>query len=389
MIRMRNSSDQSDRSQNLKAVTGTLRPIFFKLVGSVAIMLLLSACVAIRPTTTVLHPSKVISTHQVVEILTATNRALTTDGGFSAVRSGTLTYELYEISVPAGVHSTEIPFPKSSPDPTSHFVVLSRKSLDQEQFVTAVSRKSIATGSAALYVHGYNQTYQEALFRLAQVSADSNLGGPAILFSWPSDATLLGYVADRDASLASRDDLVDVIRTISGMTPIRQLIVAGHSMGGFLVMEATRQIKLANERAVLDKIGIVLAAPDIDPEVFKTQLSLVGRMNPPILIMVSREDRALEIAGLLSGDRPRVGRLDVSDPRVQAVVQEAGVLVLDITSAQPGDLFKHDGFASMATFLGRLASDRGTAVPFATRSGLLVYDSTRSMLVSPSRVDAQ
>lgn len=384
MMLVRSRSERSKGSWNTGAMARNLRQIGFKLVGGLAILLFLSACVAVRPVAGVLQPSNIRSTQEIVEVLAVTNRTLTADGGFNNVRSGSLTYELYSISVPENFQSTEIAYAGSLPDPETQFVVVSRKTLNREQFMIAVSKKSRTSETAALYVHGYNQTYQEALFRLAQVSADSNLGGPAILFSWPSDAELLGYVADRDASLASRDDLVEVIRTVANLRQIKKLIVAGHSMGGFLVMEATRQLKIGSERAVLDKMDIVLAAPDIDPEVFKTQLFAAKALNPPILIMVSREDRALEISGLLSGDRTRVGHLDVHDAQVQAAVQEAGVVILDITAALPGDLFKHDGFASMATFLGRLASARGADGPMATRAGLLVFDATNSMLVTPA-----
>lgn len=41
-----------------------------------------------------------------------------------------------------------------------------------------------------------------------------------------------------------------------------------HSMGGFLVMEAVRQLKLQHREDVIDKLAVILDAPDINVDVF-------------------------------------------------------------------------------------------------------------------------
>ncbi len=360
----------------------TLSATGLRLVSILVAVVLLAGC-AFRPPAGVLQPMAVPTPPQIVEVLAVTNRLPASDGGFGPVRATSLSYELYSISVPLGSNSTEITYASAKPDPTREFLVLARTPLTKAQFINEVRRRKTATGAGGLYVHGYNQSYQEALFRLAQVSADAGAGGPVVLFSWPSEASLFGYVADRDTSLSSRDDLAAVMTMLTGEAGLKQLVVAGHSMGTFLVMETARQLKLSGKTAVLSKLGFILAAPDIDPDLFRTQLQTIGRTDPPILVMVSRDDQALAISSQLSGNRPRVGLMDVNDPSVQAVVQEFGITVIDITSVQPGDPFKHDGFASMAKFATRLAAAEGTGIPVATRAGLFVFDVTKLTLSTP------
>lgn len=361
-----------------------------RLVAILLAAAILAGC-TVRPSAGVLQPMVVPVAQQVVpvaqkvvEVLAITNRVPASDGAFGAVRAGSLSYELYSVSVPPGSDTTEIAYAGSRPDPTREFLVLSRTALTKAQFLANVARKKTPAGAAGLYVHGYNQTYQEALFRLAQVSADAGAEGPVVLFSWPSEASLFGYVGDRDSSIASRDDLASVISLLTKEARLSQLVVIGHSMGAFLVMETVRQLKL--QRFDLGRLGIALAAPDIDPEVFKTQLQAIGKTKPPILVMVSRKDRALAISSQLSGNRPRVGLMDVNDPMVQAFVEQFGITVVDISSAQPGDPFQHDGFASIAKFAGRLAATEGRGIPALTRAGLFVFDVTNVSLSTPALV---
>ena len=52
-------------------------------------------------------------------------------------------------------------------------------------------------GKVVVFVQGYNNSYQEAVFRLAQLSAGGEADFVPILFSWPSQAELGRYVSDR------------------------------------------------------------------------------------------------------------------------------------------------------------------------------------------------
>lgn len=359
-------------------------PNYLRLVALVIATLILAGCTGMRPTALVLQPVAVAAPPRTVEVLAITNRQKSTDGGFAPVRADGLWFERYRISLPKGPRSTEIGYPGPRPDPTRNYVVLSRESLTQAQFIAAARRTATRGSTAALYVHGYNQTYQEALFRLAQVSGDSGQEGPAILFSWPTEASVFGYGADHDHSLSSRDDLAKVLRLLTREGGFRQLVVAAHSMGSFLVMETVRQLALRNDTPTLNKLAVVLAAPDIDAEVFETQLESIGAASPPIVVMVSRQDRALAISSDLNGNRTRVGLMGVDDPMLLSAVRRFGITVIDITQAAPDDPFQHDGFASMAKFAKTLANAEGKSISIIAKAGLLVFDATKVTLSLPT-----
>ncbi|TYR33577.1 alpha/beta hydrolase [Mesorhizobium microcysteis] len=67
-----------------------------------------------------------------------------------------------------------------------------------------------------IFVHGYNYNFQQSLFRLAQMQADSGIDAVPILFAWQSEATITGYVSDRDSVTYSRDYLVELLAGLFG-----------------------------------------------------------------------------------------------------------------------------------------------------------------------------
>jgi esterase/lipase superfamily enzyme len=79
-------------------------------------------------------------------------------------------------------------------------------------------------------------------------------------------------------------------------------------------MEAARQLKLQGRDDVVGKLQIILAAPDIDVDVFRSHLRDIGTLRNPITLLVSKTDRVLEVSSFIGGERPRVGRIDIDDP---------------------------------------------------------------------------
>lgn len=239
-------------------------------------------------------------------------------------------------------------------------------------------------GTVGIFVHGYNYSYQEALFRTAQIAADAKIQGAPILFSWPSAAAVAGYVADRDASLYSRSELDSLVKSLSASGKVNRIILFGHSMGGFLVMETVRQLKLQHSGDIIDKLAVVLAAPDIDVDVFRSQLRDIGSMKTPITLLVSKDDRALTASSLIAGERPRVGRLDIDDPLIKEAALTERLRVIDITSVHGSDGLGHDRYASLAKFGAQLVeSDRRSSV---SDIGAFVFDAAGAAVASPFHI---
>lgn len=245
-----------------KATPAGLPGIAAAIIVGIAVVML-GGC-ATRPSPDVLQPvqlNKSVSlSEQVhaekapdrVRVLAATNRSLdSVRGGFGSAWAGTLTYEEYEFSVPPDRKDTAISYPTAKPDPERQFAVIEREQLPKDAFVQQALGSVQADGTIGIFVHGYNYSYQEALFRTAQIAADANIPGAPILFSWPSAAAVAGYVADRDAALASRTELASLVTSLSASGKVKRIVLFGHSMGGFLVMETVRQLKLQHRDDVI------------------------------------------------------------------------------------------------------------------------------------------
>ena len=58
---------------------------------------------------------------------------------------------------------------------------------------------------ALVFVHGYNNRFDDAVFRFAQLVHDTNAAVVPVLFTWPSRANALSYGYDRESAGLSRD----------------------------------------------------------------------------------------------------------------------------------------------------------------------------------------
>ncbi|MEH6691093.1 MAG: alpha/beta fold hydrolase [Pseudorhizobium pelagicum] len=268
-------------------------------------------------------------------------------------------------------------------NPDRSFAVIRRRQLPEAAFTELAATHAKAKGSLGVFVHGYNYTLAEAVFRLAQLGADNEAFPVSVLFSWPSKGTVTGYLADRDAATYARDDLVHVLDLLSNVKTEEKISLVAHSMGGWLVMEALRQLRLEGRSNVIDRFRVGLAAPDIDIDVFRSQMVSIGQLTPPLHLLVSTDDRALAASQRLAGGRLRVGSVDVRDPNLQEIAQREGITIIDVSSLKARDLAKHDRFVQFAAVGTVWPPDRMKATDQLGRSGVFVF--RKSTVAAPRR----
>ncbi len=231
----------------------------------------------------------------------------------------------------------------------------------QPQFSSALSADIAARGGRVmLFIHGYNTSFDSAVYRMTQIAHDSNYGGTPVLFSWASGGKTTDYVYDRESASVARDQLEATMRLLA-QSGARRIDIVAHSMGTWVTMEALRQLAITGDRDLGGKLGdVVLASPDIDVDVFKSQMRRYGKPNKPFILLLSGDDRALKISGILAGRKPRVG--DYTDA---AELAAYGVTMVDLSSAKSTDNFNHNKFADnpeLVAQLGRrLKEDDGFA----------------------------
>lgn len=238
-----------------------------------------------------------------------------------------LRYLHMDVSIPPTHQMGEIEWPKGTPDAATDFVVTDSHVYRGSNAMIRAMRQHSPGKETLVFVHGYNNTFSDAVYRFAQIRADFDVTGPGVLYSWPSAGDPRGYAYDRDSVLYSRDDFEYVLESLTA-APGEKVLLLAHSMGAQLVMETLRQAALTGNRRVLDRIsGVVLMAPDIDPDLFRRQVAAIGKLPQPFLIFVSRKDRVLSLSGLLFGRKPRLGVIDGPE-QLEGV---EGVQVLDFT----------------------------------------------------------
>jgi esterase/lipase superfamily enzyme len=257
----------------------------------------------------------------VVPIFVATTRAYDSETQtFTAERSDTVSFARYDISVPPDREIGEIGFvPRGrAPNPaidflTTNAVQLSGDDAFKRGLAAALRAKPRGGRDAIIFVHGFNNTFAEGLYRLAQLSHDLQLPGVPVHYSWPSRGAALGYVADRDSALFARDGLERLIRETEAAGAENVILVA-HSMGSALLMESLRQIAIRGDERTLSRVGgVILISPDLDVDVFRLQARTLGALPQPFVIFGSERDQLLNLSARLSAEPERLGNLtDIS-----------------------------------------------------------------------------
>jgi esterase/lipase superfamily enzyme len=94
------------------------------------------------------------------------------------------------------------------------------------------------------------------------------------------------------------------------------------------------------------KLGdVVLASPDLDVNVFRTQLDVIGKLPRPMTVLVSGDDKALALSTMLAGGVERAGMITADDVRAVEGARRYNLRVVDLTNVQGGDGSHHSKFA--------------------------------------------
>jgi esterase/lipase superfamily enzyme len=366
-------------------------------VAGLVLVLVVAGC-ATRPGPEVLGTVAPVAGVSEVTVYTATtrapSRALAPQGGvyFTSERAHGLTYGRFAVSIPPGHEPAKIEWPIGAPDPATSFAVVDQTVLPEQAFLDEVHSASRAAGGigVGIFVHGFNYSFPETVFRLAQLSTDAQIEAPQIAFSWPSQGTLRAYLDDKNSATYSRDYLADLIANLAAREGIGEITVVGHSMGAWLVMETLRQLRLEGRDDIVNRLRVILAAPDIDVDVFRQQLEVIGPLPSPMMVLVSTQDRALQLSQLLSASRPRIGTLDVRDPGVQATAKMANVQFVDISAVEAPGAAGHDRYVALATTIPEEETGPGPApLRDLRQAGAFVLTAVGLTLATPFDIAGQ
>src|SRR5438105_399713 len=187
-----------------------------------------------------------------------------------------------------------------------------------------------------------NQSFETAALDAARLSASVQFRGSTIIFTWPSKEKLLDYGYDRESAMWSRDALQELLEALVRNAMVRRVHVVAHSMGALLAVESLKQLWTSGGTGDVEAhLGaIVLAAPDIDIDLFAASTKRMGRLAGHITVIGSTGDRALAVSGRLAGGVVRAGATD------RERLEPLGVQVVDASDYGNWRLLRHDLFLS-------------------------------------------
>ncbi|WP_375174044.1 alpha/beta hydrolase [Pseudooceanicola sp.] len=304
-------------------------------------------------------------------VVVVTNRAREPSGYFGGQRSYSNSYLDVGVSIPAERQMGSIPVSARNPVPGKHFVLTDNRPLEGRRgFRKDLSKKLAqlppADRDITIFVHGYNNSYSDGIFRAAQLFHDFELKGLSLHFSWPSIAHPLGYSHDRDSLLFARDALENMLEDVARVGA-KNVVLVGHSLGSMLVMETLRQMDIrapGRPDSILN--GVVLVSPDIDVELFEAQSRRIKSLPQPFAIFVSQRDRALQLSSRINGRSERLGQLKEAKE-----VADLDVTVFDVTAFADRAMDSHFTAGSSPALISILSRGAVLGESFASQNGQL------------------
>jgi len=332
-------------------------------VVATVLTLLLSASCTMRPLQGVLVPSSeaVEATSHVPVLIATTRTRSSSDPGemFSREPSSEMAFAQVTVSIPPdGSRKVgEIQWPLSPPgDPRKEFVTASAGYLDRAEFNAAITATARAKrlNKAMIFVHGFNNRFDDAVYRYAQFVHDGRLPVIPILFSWPSQGAgnLGSYDHDRKVAGQSGTALAELLDTVNANPAIKEITFVCHSMGCLVTLDALRS--RASRAGPVSKLkNVALVAPDIGFDEFITAVGALGPRRPRIGLFLSQDDVALKISKSLAGGTTRLGDINPQEEPYGSSLAQQKILVFDLTHLG-GDDTHSRAFGEVSSVMGMI-----------------------------------
>jgi esterase/lipase superfamily enzyme len=235
-------------------------------------------------------------------------------------------------------------------DPARHFTIMELQVLPQERFLALVRERlglsRAFKDQAVVFVHGFNTAFDHALYRAAQIAYDLQFDGAAFLYSWPSGGGVIGYAHDRESATQAEPFLKEFLTLVVAQTGAKRVSVIAHSMGNLPLLGVLRELGPSLPPGVrLNEV--ILAAPDVDRDVFSNLVAGLTRYGRGITLYCSANDRAMSASRQFAGGVPRAGDVPADGP-----VIVPGIDTIDVTGTSTDLLaLNHSTYAERSALL--------------------------------------
>ena len=228
-------------------------------------------------------------------------------------------------------------------DPEKHFTMQEIKKLPAAEFLR-LARERIAASSlykdhAVVFVHGYNTSFDNAVYRTAQIAYDLKFDGTAFLYSWPSGGAVASYTYDRESAQASEPYMRQFLDLVVKQTGAKSVSIIAHSMGNQPLLDVLKDIRSDGSEAVAIN-EVIFAAPDVDADNFANVAQRIEGVAKGVTLYAASNDRAL-IVSRNFWRNPRAGDVPAAGPLIVP-----GIETIDVTAASTDSFaLNHSGYA--------------------------------------------
>jgi esterase/lipase superfamily enzyme len=290
-----------------------------------------------------------------VRVFYGTNRAPTKDlrpAAYYGAARGDLQYGYLDVTIPR-IHQeaqletqprwVEYTFAADQAAMRAQYVLLDKVvPLATQDFVRALHQQisDSRLKDVFIFVHGFNNTFEDAARRTAQMAYDLDFDGTPMLYSWPSQGSATAYAIDEAAVQISGRKMADFLDTVVAQSGAQRIHLIAHSMGNRALIEAlqTYLAKRAPENRQHIFGQIVFTAPDVDRDYFTDAIQSLAGAAERVTLYASDNDYAIRSSQFFHG-APRAGTAG------DVIVKLAGLDSIDM-SAVPADALGHSYFAA-------------------------------------------
>jgi esterase/lipase superfamily enzyme len=302
-------------------------------------------------------------------------------GSFTA-GIGPVRYGVAYVTIPPGHEAGEIERPAwicqrlgFGEDAERHVTIRRVDALGDAAFFQAagaemarIASKLSKPRTALLFVHGFNVRFDDAVMRTAQIAKDVGFQGAPFLFSWPSQGAAFRvrdpagpYRRDARSITLSQAPLEGFIRDVLDRAKPDKLFILAHSMGARGTSLALSRLAKTRPDLRQKVAALVLAAPDIQQEVFRRDVGPgLARLAAGVTTYSSSRDKALMVSHVVNG-RPALGDAR-GGPFLLPPMQMVDVSAIDT------DWLGHSAYGNEAPLLADIRAIVNNVVP--PRAGL-------------------
>lgn len=230
-----------------------------------------------------------------------------------------------------------------------------------------------------VFVHGYNNTFEDALDGAWRTVSQYYAGVPVIVMRWPSGGAVTRYVYDEDSAIWTQRRMYRTLRELAAMDA--RITVVAHSMGSRIAINSVLDLDRAEPALSASIERIVLASADFDRHTAIREGGALERLlvgDRRILVYSSYRDVPLA----LSREAHGYARLGSSDCRYDVIYEErergeegdchlaipnANLAVVDTSQVASQGVLKHRDYLDSCAVRSDLAAFLRGAATFPLR----------------------